>query len=501
MPAIQEQPQPLLIPLRDWSHSMVTAVNDYLTPDTAPRIMENLYNDEFDDNQYGNIRGRKGITQVGNQITASKSALGIHSALMGGGVSGSDKLVVFMNDVSDTNSHAYYLNSSTFTEINAATTWTQGKKVRMTTFLNYIIAVNGSDTVRSWSGDPTVNWGTTYVASAPVGSLIIEAFDQVHIGGVDIINKRSSLFSSSIVSGGSINFSGGGTELPINPDDGDYMTALDFNNELLIYKNGGMYKWNGIQTFADLLISVGCPTQECVTTTNGTTIFIGINKEHLGLYEYRGEYPNEISRPIRNIVSALNLANKENWCVWADSDHAYISVGDLTVGDLTFDNTVLRWCLSKGTWSIYTMGTELTNRVTTAQMGTIRFQSSGTRTIVVSDNNGKLYNWNEGYTDNGTPIFCRLRIKAWDNGKRSELKRIQRLALYCRTPRAVKLLYRLNQTGKFIELKQSNDKTRIFDLGMEAYTFEFELLVENSDEPFEFEGIELIDVTTRGTPR
>jgi len=496
---LQEQEKPFLVPLRDWSPSMVTAVNDFLTPDNSPRIIENLYSDEFDGNKYGNLRGRKGYTIIGAQIIPNKSILGIHSALLGGGTS--DVLVVFINDGSDTNAHAYYWDGTAFVEFDTGTTWTQGKKVRMTTFLDYVFAVNGTEEVRTWDGNASNAWGTTYVGSAPVGSLIIEAFDQVHIGGVDTVGQRSSLFSSSLVSGGSIDFTGGGTELPINPDDGDYMTALDFNNEMLIFKNGAMYKWNGSQAFADNLIMVGCPTQECVTTSNGVTTFIGINKEHVGIYEYRGEFPDDISRPIRNIVEQLDLANRDSWSVWADSDHAYYSVGDVVVGDLTFDNLVLRWCFSKGTWSVYTMGDQFTNRVTTAQMGTIRFQSDLSRTTVASDNDGKIYTMNSGYTDNGKTIFNRLRMKPWDNGSRSELKRIQRLALYCETPRAVKLLYRLDLTGKFKELKQSNDKTTIFDIRMEAHTFEFELLVENNDEPFEFEGIELIDVTTRGTPR
>jgi hypothetical protein len=488
---------------RDMTPGMVTSVSDFLTPDNTPRLLENLYTDEADGNHYGNVRGRLGYTIIDAQIVSGKNALGVCGFLDRTGTP--DRLVVWMNNSGNTAARAYYVNSSgNFTEIDATTTWTASTKVRTTTFVDYVFAANGSNALRTWNGDVATTWGTTNATSAPIGSLIVSCYDRVIVGNT-AGGDESTITRSDLVSSNTISWTGGGTKLPINPDDNDYLTALEFNNVLLCFKSSALYTWSSAgATQADLLIPIGTPTQECVATTSGVTYFIGSNKTHLAAFEYRGEYPREISRPIRNFFDALSLANSSTWTTWTDDDHVFFSVGDVTVNSVAFANMVLRYCISKGSWSVYTLADEMTNRITASQHGTVRPQAGGTRSIVVSDNNGKIYTWNSGTTDNSTPILCRLRTKPLEFGSRIQRKRIQRMVLHIKTDRQVKLMVRVNGETKWTELQRRErvtDSMIVFDVDLEGFTFEFELLVENSDEAFEFEGFEFTDVISYGIKR
>ena len=92
----------------------------------------------------GSVQLRKGLTLLGNQISAGNTILGLHQFLDEGSGT-NDQLIAVVDTV------AYYLASGTWT--SKRTGLTANKKARFTNFLDSVFMVNGTDAMNTWDGD------------------------------------------------------------------------------------------------------------------------------------------------------------------------------------------------------------------------------------------------------------------------------------------------------------------------------------------------------------
>lgn len=408
-----------MIPKRDHSMGMVTAVNDALMPNNALRLLLNCYTDEAYGNQYGNIMSRYGYGQIGS-ATYAKPILGMGNWI--DAVSDTSYLVRMVNDNSNTNAHTEYYDSvNGWTEIGNPdpTEFTQGKKTRFTTFLNLLFAVNGSDPARVWDGNPNNPWSTTNtnIVGAPAGSLIVNFQDRLHIAG--LASEPSGIYSSSIVGGDPFTISWDTTDeaniLPVNPDDNDRITALANNGGVMgIWKRSRMYTWNGSATQSDELIQVGTPSQECVVTIDGISYFFGIKGKTVSVYQFKGEPPLDVGKPIKQFFDAIDptMYDKTNprICAWQDDDAVCWFVGDVTVDGREYVNAYYRLCISKGTWSIGTLNDAITCAAP--------WYDGTANQVVLGTSLGKTHQWATGYSDDGAAIEVIARGPRDDMGFR-----------------------------------------------------------------------------------
>ncbi len=367
----------------------------------------------------GALTRRNGYVTFATQPVSGKSIVGL---LGGFSSSRANFQVMSVNNSNDTLRITYYNDNGTWTASNdnsqVAFNGVNGASnqlymTRFTTFMNYIFRVNGANIPLSAPvGTPGV-WGNTNLTDDDTGTALtilpslVEVFqDRLYFNRAEGNFKSRLYYSSLAVSGGSITFdtdTSTGRWFDVNPDDGDFITALENNgNRLLIFKNFSMYRWTFGQVEADRLIGVGTTSQESVKTNFDIGVTFFANPK--GIYSYDGSRPKLISRKIQEYIDAVS-----NWKYVAggiDKEHYYLSVGDITVGGRTITNAVFVYNIPLDAWTIFSLGVKPT---VWAQMSS----TYPTQNLYFGSTDGRTYEFNSGTKDNTASISAEVISKEY----------------------------------------------------------------------------------------
>lgn len=478
--------------IRDWQYGMVSSVNNFLLPDNYPKLLINCYTDESNNNRLGDVKGVLGYTRIGNQITKGKDTLGLYSFLKAD--QSFDRLIKVENELGDLVARTYYNNSGTWTEIGSSSTpvsFTPNKKVRFTSFLDMVFAVNGVEAPRTWDGETTTGWITENVAGAPKGDLIINYQDRIHImSNSEGTGPGSVIWSSSVVdiSVTPNVITWNGEKLPVNPDDNDIATGWIIDaGRLVIFKKRSAYIWDGQTLQTDALIDIGAISQESIVKLKGQIFHFAEVYGSAGIFVFNSGSSQEISRPIRKWIDAIDPTNYENIVGFVTEDHVHYSIGDVTVDGEDYTNVILKYCVSKGSWSIRITADEI-------KYGAVRIEADGSRSIVVGDDNGQVHTWNSGNTDNGTAIHSKFRTKELEFGSRYLRTSLQDFAAYSDEPQGASLRVRVDK-NKWEDIGSLMNPVETYkSLNLKGYFFEFEVsFVNEGIDPFIFSGFEFYD--------
>lgn len=315
------------------------SVADSMMPSTQMRLIVNMNEDRL-----GHLERRLGCVRLGSaEVIAGNTMLGLHNHISS--TAANSQIVAFINQANDTTAEAYYLSGSTWT--NKALSFTADTKIRAVTFLNLIMAVNGTDAPKSWTGAAAAAWGTTSLVTAPTGSLIETYKQQVYIADT----ATDTVYFSSIPTGGAITWTTATDNFILNPNDGSSITALKrYAQELLIFKDDYLYRYNAVSTDADPIILYGTPVQEAVTVAAGVCWFYDANRSNI--YGYAGGYPDPIGYPVQAFLKAIPTSNFTSVSMRGDDNHIELYIGDVTVNNIAFTNVALRYRISSQTWTV-----------------------------------------------------------------------------------------------------------------------------------------------------
>lgn len=357
------------------------AVDSPMSPPDSVELSLNLHTDTI-----GAMKLRKGLTLLGAQVEAGAPVLGIGNYRNNAGTTYRALAKV------DTDLYAY--NGSTWSSIR--NTLVAASKMRYTNFVDYTFMVNGhgalGDDIKSYNGTAI---GTTNVASLPKGDFIENYRSRIWVAD----NSVDKLYYSDVVTT-SNTITGGTAFIQISPADGEKIRGLKRSpRSLLVFKENHIYRVYNINSVdPDPAINRGTYSQDSIIESKS-----GIHYHHpTGFYDYvDGGEQKEISRPIIDIIQAIPRSYYDNVSGWADEDHLYWSVGDITLGGVAFNNVVCAKTLSTENWTIYSYGSEIRSA---------GLYDSGTSLIqLVGDDAGNVLQFNTGTTDNGTPIFYDLQ--------------------------------------------------------------------------------------------
>lgn len=360
-------------------------IADSLMPNTQFRLLLNIDNDNI-----GFPTRRNGYARIGSAaVNGTNPILGlIHHTPT---TSANNQLVAFTNYT--TVADSYYLSGTTWTRKSLS--FTASTKVRCVTFLDYLIAVNGVDNPKSWTGAAADAWGTTNLTSAPVGSFIETFRQQVYIGNT----STDKIQWSSIPTGGVITWPASGNDFLCNPNDGSRLTGMKrYGNELLIGKGNFIYRFNGSSIDPDPVIKNGFASQESIAVTPDTLWFFDGGAQ--GMFGYAGGYPTWISKAIDPFIKAIPTSYHSSVSATSDNDHVEWFIGSVTINGLTFTNCSARYTISTQLWSIRTYANSF-NVFADYDDGTSKLRVGGT---TVSD----VVKMNTGNSDLGTGIDFRL---------------------------------------------------------------------------------------------
>lgn len=437
----------------------------------------------FHFDKIGSATLRKGTTRLGQQL--SGNCLGLYEFRDSGSGTNNQITAVFGTDF-------YYLSGSTWTSRRSGLT--ASSKARFTTFLDFLWMVNGADATAIWNGAPGTAFSTSGNASgAPIGKFIENYRSRVWIAGNS--NYPDRVYFSSLPSAEATPVITWDTDvatgnwIDISPSDGDNITGLKRSkNALVVFKQNHIYRiYSVAETEPDPKINVGTYSNESIVETKDGLYF----HHPTGFYSLNENGAQEISKPIIDIVNAITVANYSKVCGWQDGDHVYWSVGDVTIGDVTYTDLTVRYTISTQTWTHYQYPQQFLMK-SEYNDGTTLFR-------LVGDNNGNVLKVNVGNTDNGTPINYSL-IHSWQSldGLLSTRKNLGKMLFSHDKGSGTIVQWQQrgdlsNDWSKSLSGQFKNIDTVFNSLDVFGHKVRFRITGTSTGEPFEYRGYEILD--------
>jgi hypothetical protein len=304
-------------------------------------------------------------------------------------------------------------------------------------------------------------------------------------------------YSDVVTTSGTIEWPVAPQYIQISPADGENITGIKRDaRALLVFKQNHIYKIASIsEADPDPSISKGTYSQESIVEAKN-----GIYYHHpTGFYKFvfDGEQ-EEISRPIIDIIKAIPRANYENVAGWADDDHIYWSIGDVTLNGVAYSNLVCRRTISTQIWTIYSYPTEIRS--------TVVYDNGTTLTQLLGDDDGNVLKFDTGTTDNGSPINYDI-ITHWMyfTSNRQFHKSFSKILQFHENAQGIKLSYQVDTDN---QKNTNNAWTNIGDIKRDIYEV-FSCNVKNctrwrlritgstTGTPFILRGTEIVDLTTQ----
>lgn len=463
------------------------AVGEFRFPNDA--VTESI---NFKFNKIGSAKLRDGTTLLGTGGVLSGNILGLYEFRDGG--AGTNNQIIAVNGTV-----LYYLSGSTWT--SKRTGLTTGQKARFTTFLDFVWMVNNAEATAIWDGNPANSFVTTgNAASAPVGKFIENFRSRVWILGSDTYPDRvwfSSLPSAVTTPVVTWNTSvTTGDWIDVAPNDGENITgARRTRKALLVFKNNHIYPIYSIsQTEPDPITNVGTYSNESIVETKAGIFF----HHPSGFYRYSvGSEPEEISKPIIDIVNAITVANYSKVCGWLEpnGDNIVWAVGSCTINGVTYSNLEVRYTISTQTWTHYQKPTQA--------LVASRYNDGSTLFQLIGDDSGNVLKMDVGTTDNGTAITYSL-ITGWQtiDGSASTRKSITK-ALFSHTGGAGTNVSYQTESDKQNpnDWKRTIGQLRTEDSGfnninIKGQKFRFRISGSSVGEPFTYNGFEILEGNT-----
>lgn len=374
-----------------------TKTNPLILRDTEFELLVN-----YDLDELGSIKKRKGYDVFASQPTDDKRVLGLYQYTNTTSSTETTQVMV-IDKGNNANTIIYYNNAGTWTASKSndtyAATITNFNRYRFATFVDYLFRVNGRDSVATSKDVNGGIWGAINAPGTITPAFIAVFKDRVYVAN-DVGTSGSRMYFSSLPSSGSITWDTTNDYVDVNPDDGDEITALENNgNRLLVFKTRALYRWDYGQTEADRLIGIGTKSQESVKTNFDLGITFFANPKGIFAYTPASLRPRLISRKIQKWINAVPAADWNDVVAEVDEDHYYCYLSDsITVPgvgdngeDRTFTNVMAVYTISLDAWTIYSLHTKwrFANRL---------IQSSA-EDIYFGSHEGRTYKWLSGNED------------------------------------------------------------------------------------------------------
>lgn len=460
------------------------AVDDVLMPEGSVAEVINL---NFD--RIGVVQSRPGLTAIGSTVSSTNPCIGLHN------LQSNTAVAVFVAGGSAT---IYENQSGTWTNIGKGKS---SQKIRFVDFAQRTIFFGGSENsiqvfsgsnFSTTSGDPINPQNLWYVNGDTNAGMIRPQYGEVYKSRVYLTGDTQYApfgsrlwFSSVISSSGIITWAPSTDYVDINPSDGENFTGLKrFSLELLCFKPNYTYRFRTSGVDPDPLIRVGTRSQDSIIEGKRGLYF----HHDTGFYRYSGGYPEEISRPISDIVKAITFANYSTIAAWKDDDNIYWSVGNVTLaepkGSVTYTSAVIRYTEASEVWTIYSYPTKI-------NLGA-PFITGSSRSIMVGLNTGVMAEFNKGNTDLGESIKYRMITKWYEWAGIENQKTVQMLVAIAEKGQGVQLMYQVDDYEDWITISPSLNKFLTqFDNIKKFHKIRFKLTGSSYYESTVFNGIEI----------
>lgn len=525
IPAVEKAP---VLEMRDFSQSFNNSYSNGVLPGVALRYATNMYSDPLE-SDLGALVSRDGVETWLDYTGDGGASLGLFAI-------DTNKIVIAeTNAVSTTYVHLSDDGGALDDIGGTPFNWhvTLNTKIRFEQYIGYTFACNGTY-IKSWDGDTANNWGATNLTSAPTGSLIKQFQGKLYVSGNSTYPSRVYFSSLPNVSGVLDTWDTTNNYFDVAPDDGDFIVALERQgNILLIYKQKSIYTWAGNDTSLSLLSEgIGAVTQEAVTTFNGRTFFLSLDRNSfVSLYIIDGGgVPQKL--PHNNWLNSYlpNVNNSADVLCWNDNKNFYVSLGQGVVRKDFYYTDGVHYNSDGGSYmlglkynpslnnydEIYLPGgnpkhaTQLINDegsyVTLIAGDAWNDSANNTRSVVLAWHNKigtKNYRDETHGSTSPHPIQYFILTNELEFTSRARIKQLNKFAVFARGNYSDATVSLRTNGGEWVPLGTITDDITIFSPEASGYYFEVKITGSTNDVDsltsntgvFMFEGFSFFDVT------
>ena len=450
--------------LADFSEGIIQNISSDIIPENSVSLSVNLDFDKY----MGDATVRKGTQKLGDKLTGE--CKGIHHFVKSDG--SGRLLAAFGSDI-------YSYESGTWTQ----RTTTDGSKVRFLTFIDTVLAIDGTTIQASEDGVTWVENGTALdIDNAPDGKVAINWKDRVYMAG-DPAHPDRLYFSSlyGVPTDDEISWTDETAGyIDIDPEDGagGIVGLAKVPGYLLIFKERSIHRWDGRALAPESLIRVGTKSQESHTLGRENLFFWN----ERGVFITNGGYPEKASIRIRGIIENTN-PDFDISC-FSDAENVYISVGNIEIEDMEFNNLVLVFNIEMQVWTTYKFDHK------------VKFLTryiDGKEKVVYGDDDGQVWVLNQGNNDDGNSIDYHLMTQEIDFGHRANQKDMNKFIVFNRGIRNA-TLFGKKENGGFQNFGFINKDIAIINKHMNGRYFKFRIS-GTSESDVQIKGLELSEIS------
>lgn len=195
-------------------------------------------------------------------------------------------------------------------------------------------------------------------------------------------------------------FWAGGNWFDIGPDDGDFVTWMEENNDhLMVFKRDSLYMLNQSDgsSITKIRGAYGTTSGRSVKNLHEITIYfyrgVGLST---GFYAYNGLYSQKISAPIDNHIAAMTDQSLLP-IAWREGELYRCYIGNLfdNTRDINLINAVATWDYTTKTWSI--------DPIDDIPVVTTEWRQANTKFSYFGNSNNQILVTPSGNTYNGNP--------------------------------------------------------------------------------------------------
>lgn len=456
-------------------------LDDKVAPENSVELAINM---NFD--RIGTVMSRPGVATYATTRSGSVSSFGTLN-IQGG--------VKRLYSQVGTNISAW--DGTTWTTVRTATT---SNKARFSQWLNRIYMVNGTDALQCSSGG-AFSAEANFVPSdpMPIGHYIQAGFD----GRIWIANRDSdSLFYSDIVqftppSTYTLTYTDTNFIQSLSPQDGESITGLfRVPKALLVFKQNHIFRvYSATNLDPYPAYNIGTYSQESIVQGKDGVYF----HHSSGFYKFNYDgQPTEISRRVNDFVRAIPRANYENVVgIYDGYDAIKWSIGEVTVGGVTYANCQMRYSISTQVWTVYDFASTAITALIRYDNGTFIEQVCGTSTGLI----GKL---DSGVDDFGNKIYYELIDRKRTLSELvSKTKNITGISVVSKDAGGAELQYQRNDSGvnewHFLGTLNPGTVTLFPNVSTEDFNeITFRIKGYSTGSPIMIKGIELLTMQDKG---
>ena len=460
-----------------------TGVSDFLMQDNELIATKNSWVYKL-----GKLQKVPGYTQIGDQIISSKSVNYLHHYYDTANTT--DYMLATSDEGSDLT--LQYRTTGNFSTIGSISTSWDTYATSQPSIANFLgkAFIVGYKSGTTFLPNATVNATTFSTSDSDITSMPQAKYTVVYRDLLYVLHAKtggtvypSRAYYCDEITSGAISWNNLTTKfVSFGYDDGDEITgAVEALDRLVVFKRFSIWKYD--ESSVIKIADIGCDSFRSIKIIN--EILYWTNRK--GTWRWRGGEPELISAKAQEYFDAVNQTTLGDQVAEIyDQDEYRVSIGDVTVQGITYNNAWFCWNTTREKCYIRCTVDEVKSAC--------QYIESGVRRTYFGNDNGYVMKFanevDSVYTDNTAEIDSFFITKALDYGVPEDIKFTNHITIFSNYAVGMKCAIEADNSGVFNDSTAPVLKKNVstYDLGSSANRMRYKFYEKSGGKSWEFEG-------------